>query len=713
MQIPKFTPYKRRYNDLSRYIEVAGLKIRLPVKPQKIHIDGAEKRIQRNCKFERQTRPKNWRHFSENDKARWIAREWNRREEGHWFMNYNIKLGKAIPTYITGTHYLFLNYWTDGVHHFDYRYIDREFFLWWDAILRDPNIHGGLYIKKRREGASTKAGCIAYDLASQYKNKVTGLQAVNEDQSEHLFNEMIVKPFVKLQETAPFFKPKHTGQVVPKGEINFAIPSEKISRKKLETRAQDINAWGSEEDWMADSTSLNTRMTYGPSGEKYYDGTKLLFYWGDEIGKVDSRVNVNERHRVVKHCVEMGTKLVGKMLYTSTVEEIKGKGADFCKQLWNDSDPAERNANGRTRSGLVRYFNPAYRGLPGCYDEYGNDEYELGGQTKAYTFLNNERDALRKAQDHKALASYMRKFPFSPDEAFLPSAEECIFDSILIDDRMAEINKLEAEGNAPYVQGDFAWKSGKQPHGESNEVIPHVIFTPNKNGRFWISRKDDLKEGKNAVKWVAGVTGDGKWVPLNRNLFIGGVDPYDYSIVVNKSTQSEGAGAIMSRFNPLDDERSNRFMCVYKARPRTNEEFYEDMIMLAVFYGCEMVIEQNKIRCIDYFHDRGFGGFVAGALKMGNHKKKKRVNTNEGKGGTYTTRPRLQAIADVTQSLIVHEVDKIDFPILLKEWRSFSIERSREFDLTIAAGYAQLGNIYAKTLTQDKKLPVYNLVQTY
>ena len=54
----------------------------------------------------------------------------------------------------------------------------------------------------------------------------------------------------------------------------------------------------------------------------------------------------------------------------STVNPMD-KGGKQYKELWRDSDPDDRNANGRTKTGLYRLFIPAYEALEGL-DEYGN-----------------------------------------------------------------------------------------------------------------------------------------------------------------------------------------------------------------------------------------------------------------------------------------------------------------------------------------------------
>ena len=52
------------------------------------------------------------------------------------------------------------------------------------------------------------------------------------------------------------------------------------------------------------------------------------------------------------------------------------KGGKEYKSLWEDSNPLERNNNGRTRSGLYRLFIPAYESLEGFFDAHGHPVVE-------------------------------------------------------------------------------------------------------------------------------------------------------------------------------------------------------------------------------------------------------------------------------------------------------------------------------------------------
>ena len=129
------------------------------------------------------------------------------------------------------------------------------------------------------------------------------------------------------------------------------------------------------------------------------------------------------------------SKVVGKALVGSTVNPMDKGGKEY-KDLWADSDPMDRNANGRTKSGLYRLFMPAYESLEGFFDVHGHPIIEdpdrpvdgLDGDRVvqgARTYLKNERDSMK--DNPSELNETTRQFPFSEDEAFRDSIDGSIF----------------------------------------------------------------------------------------------------------------------------------------------------------------------------------------------------------------------------------------------------------------------------------------------
>jgi len=75
-----------------------------------------------------------WEEYPLDFKETWydfIDKEFNRREKGFWFNN------NSKPTYLTGTHYMYLQWSKIDVGKPDFREANRLFFIFWEACKAD------------------------------------------------------------------------------------------------------------------------------------------------------------------------------------------------------------------------------------------------------------------------------------------------------------------------------------------------------------------------------------------------------------------------------------------------------------------------------------------------------------------------------------------------------------------------------------------------
>ena len=117
-------------------IEVNGLVIALPLAP-KDPPKGKNKWVREELPkaLSRVQSIFQWNDMPKAFKAQWvdyIESEFDRREEGHWFIN------NGVPTYITGAHYMYLQWTSIDVGYPDYREANRIFFIFWEACKADP-----------------------------------------------------------------------------------------------------------------------------------------------------------------------------------------------------------------------------------------------------------------------------------------------------------------------------------------------------------------------------------------------------------------------------------------------------------------------------------------------------------------------------------------------------------------------------------------------
>ncbi len=81
---------------------------------------------------------------------------------------------------------------------------------------------------------------------------------------------------------------------------------------------------------------------------------------------------------------------------------------------------------------------------------------------------------------------------------------------------------------------------------------------------------------------------------------VSGNDPYDHDVTVD-GTKSNAASYVFRMANPIYPRDSNMFVCEYIARPPTSYLMYEDMLKQCIFYGCQILTEDNKPGLINWF----------------------------------------------------------------------------------------------------------------
>src|SRR5690606_9969919 len=198
------------------------------------------------------------------------------------------------------------------------------------------------------------------------KNSHAGLQSKTDDDAWEVFKKAIVQPWKSLPD---FFRPIYDTNKGddPSDALRFFKPSKR-------------GASADDEDDMDEA--LESWIDFGASGESVYDGPELDTYGSDESGKIKKPVSIKERQNVVRFCSEIDGEFGHRKQWYTTTVEIDPEDEDNYEfqELTAMSNPLERDANGRTVSGLYTYFLPAYKGM--YFDKYGYPDEE-----RAKTYL--------------------------------------------------------------------------------------------------------------------------------------------------------------------------------------------------------------------------------------------------------------------------------------------------------------------------------------
>ena len=628
----------------------------------------------------------NWHTMPKNFKDEWvdyIEGEFDRRDHGFFFMNNGVK------TYITGSHYMYLQWTKIDVGLPDYREANRIYFIFWEACKADNRSFGMVYLKIRRSGFSFMGSNELSNTGTLAKDARLGILSKTGNDAKTMFTNKVV-PIISNYPF--FFKPIQDGMDKPKTELAFRVPAAKITKK---------NMYESEE---SDIRGLDTTIDWKNTADNSYDGEKLLLLVHDESGKWIKPDNILNNWRVTKTCLRLGSKIIGKCMMGSTPNALEKGGANF-KKLYEESNVSTRNANGQTKSGMYSLYIPMEWNFEGYIDRYGMPVFRkpekpvlgIDGQmisNGAIDYWENEVASLKSDAD--ALNEFYRQFSRTESHAFRDESKSSIFNLTKIYQQIDYNDSLIKD--RVLTRGSFSWLNG--------EKDTKVVWTPDPRGRFnvsWIPERNL----QNAI-----INKNGMKYPGNDHIGAFGCDPYDISGTVGGGG-SNGSLHGLTKFN-MDNAPSNHFFLEYIARPQTAEIFFEEVLMACVFYGMPILVENNKPRLLYHFKNRGYRGFSMN--RPDKHYNNLSKTEKELGGIPNSSEDVKQSHASAIESYIEKyvgldlegtyrdsdEMGSMYFTRTINEWSRFDINNRTKFDAAISSGLAIMAN-QKNVYTQVKK----------
>ena len=663
--------------------EIQGLKIALPKQETPhVFIDNKWGHTEYPKELKKIKSVFDWEEHPNDFKEKWydyINQEFRKREEGFWFINKN------IPTYITGTHYMYLQWSKIDVGQPNFRESNRLFYIFWEACKADKRSYGICYLKNRRSGFSFMASGESVNMATISADSRFGILSKSGPDAKKMFTDKVVPISVNYPF---FFKPIQDGMDRPKSELAYRVPASKFTRRKLDTNEK-----------LKELSGLDTTIDWKNTGDNSYDGEKLKLLVHDESGKWERPTNILNNWRVTKTTLRLGSRIIGKCMMGSTSNALDKGGENF-KKLYYSSNVEKRNANGQTSSGLYSLFIPMEWNYEGFIDCYGYPVFDQPKEKTTDAFgddidqgviehWSNEVEGLKQDQD--GLNEYFRQFPRTEEHAFRDEAKESLFNLTKIYEQI-DYN-VDLVNSSVVTKGSFQWENGTKD--------TRVIFVPNKDGRFNISWVPSLELQNRIV-----IDNKGKH-PGNEHLGAFGCDSYDISGTVD-GRGSNGSLHGLTKFS-MENVPPNHFFLEYIARPQTAEIFFEDVLMACIFYGMPILAENNKPRLLYHFKRRGYRGYSMNRPdKVWN---KLSVTEREIGGIPNSSEDIKQAHAAAIETYINTHVGVLEngygdmyFQRTLNDWAKFNINNRTKHDASISSGLALMACNKNRYMPAQKKI---------
>ena len=469
---------------------------------------------------------------------------------------------------------------------------------------------------------------------------------------------------------------------------------------------------------------LNSAVSFTEgAGEKKSEGKRLNRILADEQGKTMT-ADIAERHHVNKLCMTtgMGVNIIESAYCKnpSTVEEMDEGGASYYKIAMLSDFYRRIPSLGQTYEGLARIFLPAYLRLEGYIDRFGksvvNEPTERQKKLSPHSIftlsnkgakqmLQEQRDALLREGTPQALEAYRslrRKSPFNWSECWLGSSGDVGFNMEILDKRISEINRQKSLGKQPYRIGDL-YREGGHPDGK-------VLWRDDiDNGKFRVSLwlPSALTNQRARCEYFDPIKGMllPAWKPVNGHKFTLGADAFrgikknevkeGVALLGRSSTSRQSDGGISIHWEydatidggrSIGDRDSDRCVLTYRERPPTQEDYFEDVLMAAQFFGAMIYPEYNVERIVSYIIERGYWGYLLFDIDIMTGKPR-------AMPGRYTATETWQEVIPLFKDAIEQRGHKECHDDLLNEYKKIKgTESMTHLDLAASYGMALLGS---------------------
>lgn len=604
--------------------------------------------------------------FYDPQLEKYKQQEWDRRLNGFWFMN------NGTPTYITGAHYMYMQWWQIDIGYPRFRVPDMEYFYFMQYVIEDPECMGMLEITKRRFGKTYRGGLFLYDYTTRTRMTNGGIQSKTGSDAKKVFAKAVISPFKKLPR---FFRPEYDMSlgVTPKSEIRF----------------QQTNVRGKKAEDNLDKEELGSMIDFQSADTIAYDGQKIHRYFSDEWAKT-TEVNIYDRHEVVRYCLlDDEGRIIGKALYSSTVEKLDTERdgiQDAARNLWNDSDQLSKKDGERTASGLYRFFMTADRARN--FDIYGFPDVE-----KTIKEILEDREKVK--HNTRSLAKRIKKEARTIEEAFSNDADDCIFNSQNINAQIAYLrqNPVSRFRNIHFYRDIDTQK------------VKWRDVDPTKTDLYW--KILSLPPAGHDNKFT--LNGNMR-MPTRASVGVIGVDGYS-NTQGGKEYGSKLSGWYFIKYDYNDPENTGMFGGHIYGRPNEKEDMYNQILLCSEYMSFPTYFEFVSDDYYTYFKNRGRVGYLGRFPKNSIDPIKLKKDKVDRHYGFPTTEFALTKQNDAMTTYVEHHCDKIYYEELLEDLLKFRPYKRTPSDRTVSAMITLVSSLEQTVTPKSPTTPLIKIYQ--
>lgn len=684
-------------------VDIYGALVYLPDEPSYERIDGVwlEKKEQ---KWQRKELPsffdkveidKQGNVFLTKQQEEYARVEVERCKNGYWFYN------NGIPTYLTGKHYFYLQWWKleDDIYP-EYRDVDRRYFLflnYWENIQWCLGVIRG---KKRREGASSQATANLIYECIFYKNSNCGLISKTRDDSRDTFTDMVAFGYRQLP---IFLKPKQLNKEDSVTELVFAHKS--ISQKEGKI------------DAISEDTGHRSKINYRAPVLNAYDRGRLSRILLDEFGKLEKDVPASQLFVIIAKTLVKGVKRVGFVEMPSTVNKLTKGGSEFL-MIW---DQANHFIKKPTTNRLVRYFTPAYDGYEGFIDEHGmsvigeptHEQYQYlvdkwvrrdseGNTTSeiseediklgAKAYILKRRDGL----SGDLLEEEIRMNPTTEVELFMSANADCIFNVMNLNEQIEYLKEHPIPKRKILYYRCLETQKVKWRDAEKNEhnFCWEWVGDLNLNGeenKYYM----DVKTRK----------------PGRAEIGVIGVDGIS-SEQGGKKYGSKACAWVFIKYDLKDPENTGLFTGRLYGRPPEKDDLHSQILLCAEYHGFIVYWEFVADDYFTFFKNRGRLGYLARFPLNSIDPVKRQKEKVERHYGFPTTDFAISKGHDAMITYVLYYYKKIYWIELCEDLKQYDQNKRTPHDQSVSAMITLVGSLEPIRKPPRPKTPLVDVYPT-